>query len=64
MESFAVLLFCRKCSWSPPQGDAKPPDQQENDDKSAAYQPAKVGDDRAARNRHQVKLHGYEFVRC
>src|SRR5262249_5233229 len=28
-----------------------------------AYQPAKVGDHRAARNRHQVKLRSYELVR-
>src|SRR5262249_50828424 len=55
--------WTRKRGWSPEQGEAYPPDQQENNRKPAAYQPAKVGDDRAARNRHQVKLHGYELVR-
>src|SRR5439155_15712054 len=36
----------------------------EYDCKPAGYQPAKVGYHYAARNRHQVKLHGYEFVSC
>src|ERR1043166_8848498 len=41
--------YFRKRGWSYQQGDAKPFDQQEKDDKSAAYQPAKVGDDGTAR---------------
>src|SRR5256886_10060821 len=54
--------YLTKRGWSPEQGGAYPPDQQESDGKSAGYQPAKVW--RAARNRHQVKLHGDELVRC
>src|SRR2546430_14494086 len=54
--------YLTKRGWSPEQGGAYPPDQQESDGKSAGYQPAKVW--RAARNRHQVKLHRYELVRC
>src|SRR6476620_2007351 len=54
----------RKSGWSPEQGGTYPHDQQEDDHKSAAYQPAKIGDDRAALNRHQIKLQGDELVRC
>jgi len=51
-----------KPRWSPEQNGACPDDQQEDDCESATYQPPKVRDYRATRNRHQVKLDGYEFV--
>ena len=56
--------YLTKRGWSPEQGGAYPPDQQESDGKSVGYQPAKVWDNGAAQNRHQVKLHRYELVRC
>src|SRR6266513_4552057 len=53
-----------KRRWSSEHGEAYPLDQQENDCQSAAYEPAKVGYDRASRDRHQVKLQLDELVRC